>query len=77
MNLKYLNDRIVLSRITITSIAKEMGFSRQTLYKKMNGEREFKVSEVSRICDILRLTKEERTFVFFGEEVDKSDNITA
>lgn len=74
MNLKYLNDRIVLSRIPITAIAESMGISRQSLYHKMNGEREFKVSEVSKLCCILRLTNEEKALVFFSNEVDKSDN---
>lgn len=76
MNLKYLNDRIVLSRIPITAIAESMGLSRQTLYHKMKGEREFKASEVVKICDILRLTNEERTLIFFTKEVDKNDNLT-
>lgn len=75
MNLKYLNDRILLSRIPIIAIAEKMGLSRQTLYHKMKGEREFKVSEVLKICDILRLTSEERTLIFFTNEGDKSDNL--
>lgn len=74
MNLKYLNDRILLSRIPITAIAESMGLSRQTLYHKMKGEREFKASEVVKICDILRLTNEERTLIFFTKEGDKNDN---
>ena len=75
MNLKYLNDRILLSRIPITAIAESMGLSRQTLYHKMKGEREFKASEVVKICDILRLTNEERTLIFFTKEGDKNDNM--
>ncbi len=75
MNLKYLNDRILLSRIPITAIAESMGLSRQTLYHKMKGEREFKVSEVLKICELLRLTSEEKTLIFFAKEVDNSDNL--
>lgn len=74
MNLKYLNDRISLSHIPITAIAEEMGISRQTLYLKMKGERDFKASEVSRLCVILRLTNEEKRLIFFADEVDKIDN---
>lgn len=73
MNLTYLNDRIVLSRIPITAIAEEMGLSRQSLYLKMKGEREFKSSEVTKLCEILRLTDEERMLVFFADRVDKID----
>jgi hypothetical protein len=76
MNLSYLNDRITLSRIPITAIANEMGISRQTLYLKMKGEREFKSSEVYKLCEILRLTDEEKTLVFFADRVDKSVNMS-
>lgn len=65
MNLKYLNDRIALSHIPITAIAEEMGISRQTLYLKMKGERDFKSSEVFKLCGILRLTDEEKRLIFF------------
>lgn len=77
MNLSYLNDRITLSRIPITAIADEMGISRQTLYLKMKGEREFKSSEVYKLCEILRLTDEEKTLVFFADRVDKSVNMSS
>lgn len=77
MNLEYLNDRIALSRIPITAIADGLGLSRQSLYLKMKGEREFKISEVTKLCDLLRLTEEEKTLVFFADKVDKNDIVTA
>lgn len=73
MNLNYLNDRITLSRIPITAIAEKMGLSRQSLYLKMKGEREFKSSEVVKLCEILRLTNEERMLIFFADGVDETD----
>lgn len=74
MNLDYLNDRIALSCIPITAIAEKMELSRQSLYLKMKGEREFKTSEVTKLCEILRLTDEEKRLVFFAERVDKMVN---
>lgn len=71
MNLEYLNDRIRLSRIPITRIAEYIGLSRQSLYSKMKGEREFKTCEVTKLCELLRLTAEEKQLIFFAEEVDK------
>lgn len=65
MNLEYLNDRIAVSRIPITAIAEGLGLSRQSLYLKMKGKRDFKTSEVSKLCEILRLTDEEKMLVFF------------
>lgn len=74
MNLKYLNDKIEEIKIPVTTIAERMGISRQSLYLKMRGEREFKTSEVLKLCEILRLTDEEKTLVFFADKVDKNDN---
>lgn len=72
MNLKYLNSRINEIKIPITTIAERMGISRQSLYLKIKGKREFKVSEVSKLCDILRLTDEEKTSVFLQMELTQS-----
>lgn len=74
MNLKYLNDKIEEIKIPVTTIAERMGISRQSLYLKMRGEREFKTSEVSKLCEILRLTDQEKTLVFFADKVDKNGN---
>ncbi len=74
MNLEYLNDRIKLSRIPVSAIAEQIGLSRQSLYQKMKGKREFKSSEVNKICAVLRLTNEEKMLVFFADTVDKSVN---
>lgn len=74
MNLEYLNGRIAMSKIPITAIAESMAISRQSLYLKMKGEREFKTSEVAKLCEILRLTEEEKSLVFFADRVDKIAN---
>lgn len=71
MNLVYLNGRIALSKVPITAIAEKMGLSRQSLYLKMQGKRDFKISEVNKICKILRLTDEEKQLIFFAGEGDK------
>ncbi len=71
MNLEYLNSRINEIKIPITTIAKRMGISRQSLYLKIKGEREFKISEISKLCDILRLTGEEKSLVFLQIKLTK------
>ena len=71
MNLVYLNGRIALSRVPIAAIAEKMGLSRQSLYLKMQGKRDFKISEVNKICEILRLTDEEKQLIFFAGKGDK------
>lgn len=74
MNLNYLNEKINEIKIPITTIAEKMGISRQSLYLKMNGQREFKASEIEKICGILRLTDLEKSLIFFADKVDKIDN---
>lgn len=74
MNLEYLNDRITLSRIPITAIAEQVGLSRQSLYMKMKGKRDFKSSEIEKLCEVLRLTQEEKSLIFFADKVDKLVN---
>lgn len=74
MDLNYLNSKIDEIDIPIATIANKMGISRQSLYLKLNGRREFKTSEMLKICEILRLTIEERNHIFFANKVDKNAN---
>ena len=74
MNLTSLNNKIEEIKIPITTIAVKMGISRQSLYLKLSGEREFKASEVEKLCGILRLTDDEKSLIFFADRVDKADN---
>ena len=43
----------------ISDIAQICGLSRSTLYKKLNGEREFKVSEYIMLCKYLKIPIDE------------------
>lgn len=74
MDLILLNSKIDEIKIPITTIAEKMGISRQTFYLTMRGQREFKPSEIEKICDILRLTDEEKSSIFSADRVEKSDN---
>ena len=67
---KKLSDEIADSGITITSIAKKLGITREGFYKKLNNETEFKASEISALQKILRLTNKKRDEIFFAQEVD-------
>lgn len=40
----------------ISELAKMCGLSRSGLYKKLNGEREFRVSECIMLCKILKIS---------------------
>lgn len=70
MNDKLLLKKIESSLIPKASIAKELGVSRQAFYRKLNGDREFKASEVKKLAIILHLTSEEKDAIFFADYVD-------
>lgn len=67
---KLLSLTIADSGMTITSIAKKLGITREGFYKKMNNETEFKASEISLMQRILHLTNEKRDDIFFAIEVE-------
>lgn len=65
-----LNEAIVESGIAITTIARELGVSREGFYKKMNNESEFKASEIMLMQDILRISPKKRDEIFFSNKVE-------
>ncbi len=74
MNFEKLNASIEKSMIPKASLAKVLSISRDALYKKLRGDREFKCSEINTLSKTLHLTSEERAEIFFADTVGKSDN---
>jgi len=74
MNIEFLISKIDEINIPISTITEKLGISRQAFYNRINGKCEFKVSEVEKVCEILRLTADEKSAIFFADGVDKSDN---
>lgn len=60
-----LGVEIAKSGLKISHIAERLGLSREGLYKKLNGETEFKASEIMQMKTILRLSNERRDEIFF------------
>lgn len=69
-DVKLLKEKIADTGMTITAISRKTGILRETLYKKINGETEFKASEISAISDVLRLNNSERDKIFFASIVN-------
>ena len=65
-NMSAFRSKLYDSGITITALARKTGMSRAAFYKKMQGDSEFKLSEIVSICNALRLTNEERDHIFFS-----------
>lgn len=67
VRLEVLKDRIDDSGMTMTAIANKSGISRVTLYNKLDGRGEFKVSEISALCRVLHMSDLERDSIFFND----------
>lgn len=65
MNTEKLRNAIDESGITMTALASKCGMSRETLYNKLESGN-FYASEIVAITQALRLTKDERDFIFFS-----------
>lgn len=74
MNSALLTTKIEAMGRSKSEIAESLGITRQALYNKLNGENEFKSSEIRRLSEILSLTPEERDLIFFADYVDISAN---
>lgn len=71
MDLAFLMRIINDSNFTKSEIAEQLGLTRQGLYNKLNGEKEFKASEIRKLSKILNLADEEKNQIFFSDCVDK------
>jgi len=49
-----------------SAVAGKLGVTPQTLSNKLNGATELTISEVEKLCEILRITKAQRQQIFFG-----------
>lgn len=66
-NKNKLNSKLALYGMTANDIAKAINKSRATVSYKMNNLREFKVSEINIISELLQLTAEEKEEIFFAK----------
>lgn len=69
INKNALHAAIVVNGLTKSGLADYLGISSQSLYKKMNGSREFSRSEIMKIMDILKISDDEVMNIFFRHEV--------
>ncbi len=74
-NTNLLKGNITAAGYTQEQFAKILGISTQSLNYKLNNVREFKVSEITRICEVLNITNKDE--YFFVRNVDKKATISA
>ncbi|NMB41002.1 MAG: helix-turn-helix transcriptional regulator [Firmicutes bacterium] len=70
VNVNKLKGKIVENGLTIGILAKKLGIDRSTLYRKLSDEGEmFTIKEANLICNILNLSAQEATAIFFSQYV--------
>lgn len=70
MNSEMLREAINNSGVKLKHIANKLDLSRYGLYKKINGENEFTVSETMELQRILQLDSSQRDAIFFSDKVE-------
>lgn len=65
-NGKLLKEIARAKQITLQELADALGLTRQGLSKKIENRSEFRVSEVSKISDLLELSEQQRREIFFA-----------
>ena len=68
--MKLLRKKIDESGYRMRFIADKLGISYQGFLNKLQGNSEFKASEIQILSDLLHLTSEERTKIFFTFDVE-------
>ena len=72
MKMNTLKAKIVERNTNISAVAKALGLSKSTFYRRLKNEgRDFSVEEVKKISNYLNLTAKEATNIFFNEESHK------
>ena len=66
-NTNLLKQQIQTSGYKLSFLASQLGLSSYGFSLKVNGEREFKASEISKLCELLNITSlTEREKIFFA-----------
>ena len=66
MNTAEMRAAIARAGKTYRGLAKSLGISEQAFYNKLNGESDFKASEIKVLRGELNLTSEEINYIFFS-----------
>lgn len=61
---------IARAGMTNRDLAKSLGISEQAFYNKIQGEREFKNSEMKKLAKLLKLSMKDVNVIFFDKSVN-------
>lgn len=66
VNTQLLDDRIEQSGLKVGFIVEKLGLSRNGFDKKRKGKTPFRTAEIYVICDLLKLTDDDKASIFFA-----------
>lgn len=66
VNIEMLKSAMEASGMKVTAIAEKSGICRETLYNRLNGVGEFRLSEIVGLTDALQLSDAQRDQIFFS-----------
>lgn len=69
MNIPMLKQKIKERGINVETLAKKIGINRSTMYRKLNEDISITMTEANKIKEILCLTNEEASAIFFAQTV--------
>lgn len=55
MKSNLLRSAIVANGMTVEDVAKQLGITRNTMYKRLNGHSEFSIADVVKLCEMLNI----------------------
>ncbi|MBS6715405.1 MAG: helix-turn-helix transcriptional regulator [Dialister sp.] len=70
MNCPELRASIARAGITNRKLAEHLGLSEQAFYNKIQGDTEFKGSEIKRLAKVLNLSMKDVNTIFFDRDVN-------
>ena len=65
MKEKLLKSKFILNGFNISTISKELGISTNSLRNKLKGAFPFKENEMKKLADVLKLSNDEMSAIFF------------
>lgn len=74
MNTQLLLAKIEEHGLSKTFVAEYLGLTRQGFYNKLNGDCEFKGSEIKQLIRLLELSEPEQWAIFFADDVGENVN---
>lgn len=66
MNITKLKGKIVGKGMNVEMLAERIGVNRSSMYRKLNDSEKISIAEAIRIKEVLELTDEEATEIFFA-----------